>query len=185
MTLHPCNLVIMTTKTDPIDRLAGWFAGRLPDEWFTGPPSVEVDADEILVVGTVSEPKYPKDATDDAKAAARAGRIRQFREDTREARMRIDDEAQHRFRRKVSWGAVCGEDRQLFTTVNAPVMTRLRLAERQVLDTLIAGGVARSRSEALAWCVKLVARNQETWLQDLQDALTHVDRVRGEGPDAV
>lgn len=174
------NLVIMPTD----QTVAGWFAGRIPDEWFTGAPDVVTDADEILVVGALAAPRVQKGASDDAKAAARAGRIRQFREDTRESRMRIAEEAEHRFRRKVSWGAACGDQRELFTTLSLPVMTRLRLPERSVLDTLIDAGVARSRSDALAWCVRLVGRNQAEWISDLQDALTHVQRVRAKGPDS-
>jgi hypothetical protein len=96
--------------------------------------------------------------------------------------MRIADEAQRRFRRKVSWGAACGDVRALFTTLSVPAMTRLRMEERRVLDTLIEGGVARSRSHALAWCVRLVAERQEDWLSDLRDALRKVQEVRGEGP---
>ncbi len=61
-------------------------------------------------------------------------------------------------------------------------MTRLRMNERRVLDTLIDSGVARSRSHALAWCVRLVAERQEDWLKDLRDALKKVEEVRGEGP---
>jgi hypothetical protein len=172
------------TTAEGQQKLEGWFAGRLPDDWFTEAPTITYDADEVLVVGRLAEPAYPRGATDEARAMARAGRIRQFREDTRDARMRIDDEAQHRFRRKVSWGAECGDERELFTTLAVPVMTRLRLGERAVLDTLIDGGVARSRSEALAWCVKLVASKQEAWLADLAQALTEVKRVRAEGPGA-
>jgi hypothetical protein len=56
------------------------------------------------------------------------------------------------------------------------------MPERRVLDTLVDAGVARSRSHALAWCVRLVADRQEEWLRDLRDALTAVERVRGEGP---
>lgn len=160
----------------------GWFAGRVPDGWFTGPPEVRVDGDEILVVGTLAEPAYPDDADERGRSAARAGRVKQFREDTRGARMAIAQEAEHRFRRKVSWGARCGEDRYVFTNLAVPVMTRLRMDERAVLDTLIEGGVARSRSEALAWCVGLVRQHQEPWLAELKDALTEVQRVRDAGP---
>jgi hypothetical protein len=162
--------------------LQGWFAGRVPDGWFTGPPEVTVDADEILVVGGLAPPAYPKGADDRAKAAARAGRVKQFREDTRAARMVIAEEAEHRFRRKVSWGATCGDDRYVFTNVSVPVMTRLRMRERGVLDTLIEGGVARSRSEALAWCVRLVGTHEESWLKDLKAALAAVHEVRDAGP---
>lgn len=162
--------------------LAGWFAGRIPDEWFAGPPEVTSDREEILVVGTLPDPDIGADATPEAASAARRARIQGFREDTRERRIRIAQEAEHRFGRKVSWGAQCGDVRALFTTLSVPAMTRLRMAERRVLDTLVDAGVARSRSHALAWCVRLVAERQEEWLQDLRAALTEVEKVRSEGP---
>jgi len=164
------------------DEVAGWFAGRLPSEWFTGAPDVRVDREEILVVGILSGPELPEGSGEEAAAAALAARIDGFREDTRERRMRIAQEAQHRFGRRVSWGARCGGAERLFTTVSVPAMTRLRMDERRVLDTLVEAGVARSRSHALAWCVRLVASKQEEWLQDLREALTAVEKVRGEGP---
>ena len=164
------------------EELAGWFAGRIPTEWFVGTPVVTADREEILVVGTLADPKLPADATAETVASARSARIGGFREDTRERRMRIAQEAQHRFGRRVSWGAECGDVRTLFTTLSVPAMTRLRMQERRVLDTLVEGGVARSRSHALAWCVRLVAQKQEEWLKDLRDALADVEKVRGEGP---
>lgn len=160
----------------------GWFSGRLPDGWFEGPAQIEVDREEILVVGELSAPELPDDASEEARDAALEARIAGFREDTRAMRMRIADEAQRRFRRKVSWGATCGGRRTLFTTLSVPAMTRLRMPERRVLDTLVESGVARSRSHALAWCVRLVSERQEEWLADLRDALGAVQRVRGEGP---
>lgn len=169
-------------RTTSLDELQGWFAGRLPAAWFTGAPEVRVDRDEIIVVGGLADPELPKDATAEASAAARGSRIDGFREDTREQRMRIANEAQHRFGRRVSWGAQCGDVRRHFTTVSVPAMTRLRMPERAVLDTLVDAGVARSRSHALAWCVRLVAEKQEEWLKDLREALTHVEKVRSEGP---
>ena len=63
-------------------------------------------------------------------------------------------------------------------------MTRLRMAEREVLDTLIDAGIARSRSEALAWCVRLVGRNEEAWINQLREAMAEVAKVRAEGPTA-
>jgi len=160
----------------------GWFAGRLPDGWLTGPPEVRVDRDEIMVVGTLAEPELGADATPEMRGAALASRIAGFREDTRAQRMHIADEAQHQFERKVSWGAACGDRRELFTTLSVPAMTRLRMPERQVLDTLVDSGVARSRSHALAWCVRLVAERQDEWLKDLRQAMTAVEQVRAEGP---
>jgi hypothetical protein len=160
----------------------GWFAGRLPDGWFSGAPEVSVDREEILVVGTLPDPEVAKDAAPEVVAAAREARIDGFREDTREQRMRIADEAQHRFGRKVSWGASAGDLRKLFTTVSMPVMTRLRMPERAVLDTLVDAGVARSRSHALAWCVRLVGENQTEWIENLRNALVAVEKARSEGP---
>jgi hypothetical protein len=170
------------TRNASSDDIVGWFAGRLPGEWFVGAPDVQVDRDEILVVGSLYEPELPADSTDDTKTAAIGARISGFREDTRGQRMRIADEAQHRFGRKVSWGATCGDRRELFTTVALPAMTRLRMPERRVLDTLVDAGVARSRSHALAWCVRLIAERQDEWLKDLRDALKQVGQVRDEGP---
>jgi hypothetical protein len=162
--------------------LEGWFAGRLPDDWFTGAPAVKSDREEILVVGPLAEPDYPHGADDAAKAAARRARIQRFREDTREQRMRIADEAEHQTGRKVAWGASCGDDERIFTNLAVPVMTRLRMPEREVLDTLVGAGVARSRSDALAWCVRLVRDHQGDWIDQLRDALVAVDEARAAGP---
>ncbi|WP_189133852.1 hypothetical protein [Wenjunlia tyrosinilytica] len=166
------------------EALRGWFAGRLPEGLFSELQDVTVDREEITVVGRTPEPDVGSDASEPARAAAVDGRISEFRERTREDRMHVAREAERRFGRKVSWGVECGDKRVLFTNVSAPVMTRLRQPERQVLDTLIAAGVARSRSEALAWCVRLVRRNADTWLDDLRESLEHVQKVRAEGPDA-
>ena len=165
-----------------LEEIRGWFAGRVPKEWFTGAPEVTGDREEILIVGTLPDVEVEKDASAATVAAARAGRIKQFREDTREARIRIALEAEHKFRHKVSWGATCGEETELFTTLSMPVMTRLQMPERQVLDTLVNAGVARSRSHALAWCVRLVGENEDEWIQKLREALTSVQQVRSEGP---
>jgi hypothetical protein len=166
----------------PADDAAGWFAGRLPDGWFEGSPEVSVDRDEIIVVGRLS-PAVVEGDDPAAVAAAEAGRITRFREDTRDERIAIAREAEHKYRRKVAWGAEVGNTRQLFTTLSAPVMTRLRQPERKVLDTLVDAGVARSRSEALAWCVRLVGEHADSWLNDLREAMSAVDRLRAHGPD--
>jgi hypothetical protein len=159
--------------------VAGWFAGRLPDGWFTGAPELIVDRDELTVVGTLPEP----DAGEGDAAAARAGRISRFREDTREQRMAIADAAQERYGRSVAWGAVCGDEREIFTNQSVPVMTRLRQPERLVLDTLVDAGVARSRSEALVWAVRLVGQHAEQWLTELREAMASVEEVRARGPE--
>ena len=162
------------------ESISGWFAGRLPDGWFEAAPEITVDRDEILVVGRIPAPEAAADEA--GKAEAEAGRITRFREETREARMKVAREAEHRFGRKVAWGAQAGETRAHFTTLSVPVMTRLRQSERQVLDTLVDTGVARSRSDALAWCVKLVGRNADAWLSELRAAMESVQKVREQGP---
>jgi hypothetical protein len=164
------------------DQIGGWFAGRSPDDWFTEAPIIETDRDEILVIATIAEPAMGDDTSDEARAAAIGARISGFREDTRGQRMRIADEAAHRFGRTVSWGVRCADQQVLFTTLSVPAMTRLRLPERHVLDTLVDAGVARSRSHALAWCVRLVAERQDDWLADLREALEKVEAVRADGP---
>jgi hypothetical protein len=175
--------------------IQAWFAGRLPDEWFTEPAEVIVDREEITIVGTLSAPEAgPADGEggeggeggeDDAAAvrAAAEGRIKRFREQTREQRIEIAREAEHRFRRKVAWGARCAGYDEMFTTLSVPVMTRLRQSERRVLDTLVDAGVARSRSDALAWCVRLTGEHADAWLAELRDALRRVEEVRSQGPD--
>ncbi|MDT7727919.1 MAG: hypothetical protein QOI21_4495 [Actinomycetota bacterium] len=164
------------------DDAPAWLGGRLPDEWFTGAPDVTVDREEIVIVGEL--PPLTDDYADDAaRAAAEAGRISRFREDTRDARIEIARQAEHRYQRKVAWGAKIGGTEELFTTLSAPVMTRLRQPERLVLDTLVDSGVARSRSEALAWAVRLVGEHAEEWLGELREAMSKVDDLRAKGPD--
>ena len=153
---------------------ADWFAGRLPAEWFTD-VSVTTDREEILVIGSLADQS--------ANAAEAEGRIGRFRSETREQRIEIAVEAEARYQRKVSWGTRLGDTTALFTHVSAPVMTRLRQPERQVLDTLVDAGVARSRSDALAWSVRLVGEHADAWLGQLRDAMSEVDKLRGEGPN--
>jgi hypothetical protein len=143
-----------------------FFDRKTPAAWFSGPPRIEQDDEEILCVGVLPPGTL----------------VVEFREVTRADRVSIATEAEARFHRKVSWGVELDGRTTLFTTRATPVMTRLRLQERAVLDTLINSGIARSRSEALAWCVTLVGRHQAEWLDDLRDALVSVERVRTEGP---
>ncbi len=172
----------------PADDAEAWFLGRLPEAWFAGAPSVRVDREEIVVIGELAAPDTPDASTDastgaDSAPAAAVGRISRFREETRETRMQIADEAEARYGRKVAWGARIGEHRVMFSHLAVPIMTRLRQDERRVLDTLVDSGVARSRSEALAWCVKLVGEHTDSWLTNLRDAMAEVDKLRSTGPD--
>ena len=146
------------------------------------PAQITVDRDEILVVGTLPDDGTAVEGDDSATVAARLGRIARWREQTREQRIAIAEEAEPRYGRKVAWGAQIADTREVFTSLAVPVMTRLRQPEREVLDTLIDSGVARSRSEALAWCVALVAQNADEWLGQLREALENVQRLREQGP---
>ncbi len=156
--------------------IQAWLVGRLPDEWFSGPADVTVDREEITITGTLPEPE-----SDDVDAAAE-GRIKRFREETRARRIDIASEAERKFGKKVAWGARCGSVTEIFTALSVPVMTRLRQSERRVLDTLVDAGVARSRSDALAWCVRLTGEHTDAWLAELRDALRRVEEVRAQGP---
>jgi hypothetical protein len=179
------------------EQVRGWFLGRLPDGWFEGQPEIVLDREEITVIGHLppvrageTEAEAAEAASEGAEAgsaeaqadAIAAGRSRRFREETREARIGIAREAERLFGRKASWGVVSEGRKVMFTTLSVPVMTRLRQAERRVLDTLVEAGVARSRSDALAWCVRLVGEHEDSWLTALRDSLRHVEQVRAEGP---
>ncbi|MGH3446285.1 MAG: hypothetical protein ACRDQA_01920 [Nocardioidaceae bacterium] len=169
--------------TQPQDEeIAAWFSGRLPADWVERAPEVTVDREEVTVRVALDPVELDEGASDEAWSAAAQGRISGWREDTRDTRMRIAQEAEQRFERKVSWGASIGNHTTLFTHLAVPTMTRLQQSERQVLDTLVDAGVARSRSEALAWCVKLVGTHSEQWLHDLRTALEQVHAVREHGP---
>jgi hypothetical protein len=141
-----------------------------------------VDREEITVVGPLDDLGLAADAAPAEQAAAVDGRARRFREETRDNRIEIAREAEVKFSRKVSWGVICGGQKVMFTTLTVPVMTRLRQSERRVLDTLVDAGVARSRSDALAWCVRLVGEHEESWLGQLREALRRVEAVRVQGP---
>ncbi len=187
----------------PPEQIRGWLTGRLPDDWFEGAPEILIDREEITVIGHLPSPGASVAAGSGEAAQAKAvtaegtaelsgagaeaaaiGRGRRFREETRDARIEIAREAEHSFGRKMSWGVVCDNYKVMFTTLSIPVMTRLRQSERRVLDTLVDAGVARSRSDALAWCVRLVGEHEDSWLSDLREALRHVEQVRAEGPRA-
>jgi hypothetical protein len=145
--------------------LQEWFTARVPVDWFADPVEVLADRDEILVIGSLAASAPPM-----------------FRESTRDERVAIARAAESAFGRKVSWAVRIDGEMVRFTSLSVPVMTRLRVEERRVLDELIEGGIARSRSEALAWCVRLVGANEGTWLDELRAAADHLAEVRGRGP---
>lgn len=159
------------------EEITGWLQGRLPKDWYAD-PGVSVDRDEIVVTGPLTDTEGVSDP------AGEEGRVARFREQTRAERIRIAQEAEAKFGRTIAWGAAVGGTSQLFTSLSVPVMTRLRQPERVVLDTLVDAGVARSRSHALAWCVRLVGQHSQEWLAELRTALEQVQEVRGRGPGA-
>lgn len=173
----------MPRKQQEVDQseVRGWLTGRLP-AWFEGAPEVIVDREEITIVGTLSGPDVSRDAGDTERAAARKGRVKAFREETREQRIAVAQELEGRYGRAVAWGVLVDDEQFLFTHHAVPVMTRLRQPERRVLDTLVAAGVARSRAHALSWCVRLVGEHAEDWLEELQGAIATVEQVRASGP---
>lgn len=160
------------------DEIRGWLSGRVPNEWGVTVGELKMDEHEVLAMLRLGDVQNVEGDLD----AARLGRIQQFREDTRDARIKISQEAQRKFGKIVSWAAECGEVTQIFTHLALPVMTRLRLPEREVLDALVEAGIARSRAHALAWCVALVREHQGDWLKDLKQAMESVARVRAQGP---
>ena len=172
------------TPTGATDsEITAWLTAALAcADWAGDDPQIDIDRDEIVVTLRVSAPEVAADADGPTRAAAIDGRITGFREATRDQRMALATEAQHRFGRAVSWGVRCDDTAVLFTHLAVPSMTRLRQPERKVLDTLVAASVARSRSEALAWCVRLVGKNTDAWLASLRTAMADVERIRNEGP---
>ena len=153
------------------EEIRSWVHEHLPEGVYGPDVSVYLDRDEVLIVGP------PVEAVSEAE-----GGVDAFREETREARMRVARKAEARFGRKVAWGVRVDDTEILFTHLSVPVMTRLRVRERQLLDTLVAAGVARSRSDALGWCVRLVADRESDWLAELRDAISVVEKVRADGP---
>ena len=169
----------MTTQAEAVsDPIVAWATARVPADWFVEPVKVTADELEILVLGRIATPRPAADT------GSCSERIDAFRRATRAQRVAISSEGERRFGRRVSWGAACGDVQRLFSGLGVPVMTRLRLPERALLDVLVEGGVARSRSDALAWCVRLVAANQGEWLAELRAVVGSVRRVRASGPRA-
>jgi len=164
---------------DETTEMRSWFTGRLPKGWYVEAPELLIDRDEVLVIGRL-EDVAPTEGQD--QAAARSGRIQQYRAETREERIRIAAEARRKFGRHVSWAVRIGESSELFTHLAVPIMTRLRIRERVVLDQLVKAHVVQNRSQALAWCVRLVADRQSEWLADLAEAMRRVESVAEKAP---
>jgi hypothetical protein len=163
-------------------QIRDWFEKKISKEWFEGAPEVEVDSEEILVTGILPKGDNSKNAKGKEKDELSRARVSEFRNNTREQRIEVASEAERLFNRKVSWAVRSGDTYVPFTGLGVPVMTRLRMRERSVLDTLVDSGVARSRSDALAWCARLVADKQKDWIEELRQAFQEVEKVRSKGP---
>ena len=165
----------------PVERaeVAGWFAGRLPDGWFTGPVDLTIDRDEITVVGTLAEPDGRR-----GRPRGRPGRPDRPlpRGDPRSSGWRSPTPPRSGTAGRSPGARPAATSASCSPTLSVPVMTRLRQRERLVLDTLVDAGVARSRSEALAWAVRLVGQHADEWLTELRSAMESVEEVRGRGP---
>jgi len=107
----------MSDEPDPT-AISAWFTDRLPQAWFSGPAVIAVADEGIRVVGALPAVELPTGAEDSARAAAAAGRIARFREDTRPERIEIAREAQEKFGLAVTWGASSGDSSLLFTPGN-------------------------------------------------------------------
>lgn len=172
----------MTPEDVTNDTVTSWFQEQMPDDWFEA-LEARCDKDEIVVRGTIQPPEQSGDsssAQNPELAELECATV--FREASRDGRVQVALRAEALFERKVSWVVSCGSTEKAYTTLALPVMTRLGYEERQVLDTLVAGGVARSRSEAVNWCVQLVGRDQADWLDKLRAAVGGIDDVRSQGP---
>jgi hypothetical protein len=151
------------------DEVVAIVARRLPPALVALPPLVRRYPDEIVVVLQVEPTGDP---------AADHALIERRREETRPARMKVARELERELGAPVSWGMRAGAAEIIFTTRTAPVMTRLGRAEREVLDTLVAAGVADTRSSALAYTVRAFAAEHTAWLAEVRGAIAEVDRVR-------
>jgi hypothetical protein len=177
---------VTTEEARPVGSLTAvgkWFDERTAG-WFVEPIMVAADRDEVVVTGRIAIPAGVERLSGEDRVPLLLAAIDLFREATRGERVSIASVAEAKLQRHVSWAVRCGDVEQIFTNVSTPIMTRLRFAERQVLDTLVDASIARSRSEALAWCVRLVAQHEADWISELQAALAEVETVRAKGPQA-
>ncbi|MEI7770746.1 MAG: hypothetical protein WCI67_12180 [Chloroflexales bacterium] len=151
------------------EEIESWVAQRLPAALAAGPPQVRRYDDELVIMLQAAPPASP------AEAAALIARLRG---ESRGLRVQIAAELERSQKLPVAWGIRAGSVEALFTSRTAPVMTRLARAERDVLDTLVAAGVAETRSSALAYAVRAFAAEHGEWLAEVRQAIAEVERVR-------
>lgn len=161
-----------------ISEAARWIQERMPSELLSGPPELSIYDDEAVVLLPIAVRELP------GGASARRAPARRVSADRAAPRKLAPCACAWRASCKSSlscqWPGACaaGSTEALFTTRSAPVMTRLGRAEREVLDTLVAAGVADTRSSALAYAVRAFAIEHASWLAEVRDAIAQVEQVR-------
>jgi hypothetical protein len=160
------------------NELHSWIQERTPANLLAGPPEITIYDDEAVIVLPLVAAELDDELADEERRAAERKLIARHREETRPWRMKLARELQSKLGRSVAWGMRAGESEALFSTRSAPVMTRLGRTERDVLDTLVAAGVADTRSAALAYAVRAFAAEHIDWLAEVREAIAQVDQVR-------
>ena len=151
---------------------------RLPAQLLASAPEISVYDDEVVVLLPIAADSLDSSLPEDEQREAALRLIGRRREETRSLRMQLARDMQEILGRPVAWGMRVGDTTALFTTRSAPVMTRLGRAERDVLDTLVAAGVADTRSSALAYTVRAFAAEHVDWLAEVRAAIEQVEQVR-------
>ena len=167
----------------PDAHVVAWFAGRLPDEWTAaGEPELTVDREEVTVVITIAEPELADDADGptraEAVAGASAGSAR-----TPRATHRDRPRGRAPVRTKGCVGRAGRRPDRAVHSSRRPGHDPVASARTTCARHPRRAGVARSRADALAWCVRLVGQHTDDWLAKSRAAIADVERLHAEGPD--
>lgn len=157
--------------------LKEWLLHQLPPAITSCETEVTSDEDEMLVILHLDTSALGETKENERKRVEQAC-IVHYRAETKALRIQLAREIHEQYGYTVTWGMRAGKTIQFFTNNQKPVMTRLSYYERRVLDTLIAANVANTRSAALAYIVRTFAAEHQDWLDDVQEALVHVEQLR-------
>jgi len=160
------------------NELQAWLQEHVPAEMLSGPPEIAVYDDEAVIIVPLELSGFDDALEGEERRAAERRLIAQRREESRPWRIKLARVLQPMLGRAIAWGMRAGESEALFSTRSVPVMTRLGRAERDVLDTLVAAGVADTRSAALAYAVRAFAAEHADWLDEVREAIAQVEQVR-------
>ena len=158
-----------------VDEVKQWLMERLPSIIVNCELRVTND-DELIVLLQLDTSSLPVEERE--RVRAEQNLIAHYRMETRETRIALGKELSQRYGYDVSWGMCAGETTQFFTSNMKPVMTRLSAEERQVVDALIAANIVHTRSAALSYIVRVFATEHQDWLNELRQALVHIEQVR-------